>query len=238
MKNDPIDAIFYVSGPIDSGYQINQWIPVAERMNVKSAICVRKYWLLAEINDTSLPVYYAQKAEDIETVKETSGARIFLYPANPTDNATSLRHADIQHYFINHGESDKVVNQSKLLMAYDKLLVAGPMAKNRLESAGLPVREGQVEYVGRPQLEIFPDSVEESSPIRKVLYAPTWEGFLKEVDYSSVSKFGIRMLEGVLSNPEIEVVFKPHSFTGSSRASTKAALAAIHGLAERWALFI
>jgi hypothetical protein len=234
MKSEKFDVVFYVSGPDESGYQINQWIPVAERMSVKSAICVRRFSLLSEIDETSIPVYFARTAEDLEVVKNIGDAKVFLYPANPRDNATSLRHAEIQHYFINHGESDKIVNQSKLLMAYDKLLVAGPMAKGRLEAAGLPVRDNQVEYVGRPQIEIFLEKVEKPGPIRKILYAPTWEGFVKEANYSSVSEFGLKMLEQVLTNPEIEVVFKPHPFTGSRLASTKAALDAIRSMADKY----
>lgn len=227
------DVIFYASGPRSSGYQINQWIPVAERMKWKSAICVRKLYLLDEIDETAIPVYYAAKAEDIEALKNLGRSSVFLYPANWQDNAKSLRHAEMQHYFINHGESDKSVNQSKFLMAYDKLLVAGPMAKSRLEMAGLTLRENQVEFVGRPQLEIFLEKNDQFGPIRKVLYAPTWEGFVKEADYSSVSNFGLSMLESLLTDRNLEVNFKPHPFTGSRSQETKAALEAITLLAEK-----
>lgn len=233
IRENRFDVIFYTSGPKDSGYQINQWIPVAERMKWKSAICVRKFYLLDEIDETSIPVYYAAKAEDIEALKNLGRSSVFLYPANWQDNAKSLRHAEMQHYFINHGESDKVVNQSKFLMAYDKLLVAGPMAKSRLEMAGLPLRENQVEYVGRPQLEIFLEKSDQFGPIRKVLYAPTWEGFVKEADYSSVSDFGLTMLESLLADRNVEVIFKPHPFTGSRSKEKKAALEAITLLSKK-----
>jgi hypothetical protein len=180
IRENRFDVILYVSGPKGSGYQINQWIPVAERMKWKSAICVRNFHLLDEIDETVISVYFAAKAEDIETLKDLGRASVFLYPANSRENATSLRHREMQHYFINHGESDKVVNQSKFLMAYDKLLVAGPMAKSRLEMAGLPLRDNQVEFVGRPQLEIFLEKNCQFGPVRNVLYAPTWDGFVKE----------------------------------------------------------
>ena len=51
IKENRFDVILYASGPKDSGYQINQWIPVAEQMKWKSAVCVRKFYLLDEIDD-------------------------------------------------------------------------------------------------------------------------------------------------------------------------------------------
>lgn len=137
-----------------------------------------------------------------------------LYPANFSENTAALRHPAAKHFFINHGESDKAVNQSKFLMAYDKLLVAGPLAERRLVEAGLPIRPDQVEHVGRPQVEIFVTQRTEPQPIRKILYAPTWEGFVEAVDYSSVSEFGVQAMKSILSRPDVEVRFKPHPFTG------------------------
>ena len=237
IKENRFDVILYASGPKDSGYQINQWIPVAEQMKWKSAVCVRKFYLLDEIDETSIPVYYAAKAENVEALKNLGESSLFLYPANWQDNATSLRHAEMQHYFINHGESDKVVNQSKFLMTYDKLLVAGPMAKSRLELAGLPLRENQVEFVGRPQLEIFLERKIQFGPIRKVLYAPTWEGFVEEADYSSVSDFGITMLESILTDRNLEIIFKPHPLTGSRSQETRGALEKIGRMTKKYPNF-
>lgn len=230
MEQHPFDVVFYVSGPKNSGYQINQWIPVAERMKVKSAICVRKFHLLKEIDETIVPVFYAHSLADVESVKKYGGARVFLYPANFQENVASLRHADVQHYFINHGESDKVVNQSKFLMAYDKLLVAGPLAHDRLKAAGLPLRDNQVEYVGRPQLEIFLEKSDAKRVVRRILYAPTWEGFVDEADYCSVSDFGVCVLEQILINTKMEVIFKPHPFTGLRRKSVRKSLSKIKSM--------
>jgi len=139
-----------------------------------------------------------------------------LYPANPMQNLHALRHFKLNHYFINHGESDKAVNQNKLLLAYDKLLVGGPLAHRRLLEAGLKLREGQVEYVGRPQAEMALDQSESGSvdKITTILYAPTWEGFVEDANYSSVSAFGLGVVQSLVS-AGYKVIFKPHPYTGS-----------------------
>lgn len=223
LEEEQFDVVFFTSGPKDSGYQMNQWIPVAERLDLKMLICTPRQSLVGEFAETTIPVVVARGAESIETIAN-SGVKVFLYPANPRENAIALRHYELQHFFINHGESDKRVNQSKLLMAYDKLLVAGPLAEQRLHDAGLPVRPDQVIHVGRPQLEIFVGQDTQVGEIRKVLYAPTWEGFVSDANYTSVSQWGIAMLSTLLKDTTIEVVMKPHPFTGNQKSITKKAL--------------
>ena len=55
------------------------------------------------------------------------------------------------------------------------------------------------------------------SQIKIVLYAPTWEGFYQEVNYTSVNEYGVAMIEALLSQEGIHVIFKPHPFTGSRK---------------------
>lgn len=117
-----------------------------------------------------------------------------------------------------HGESDKVVNQSKLLMAYDKLLLAGNLAYKRLIEAKLPLRNNQVVFVGRPQVELFLD-IKHVKQIKSILYAPTWEGFVEEANYTSISEYGLNLIKSleVLSNHGIKIYFKPHPFTSITK---------------------
>jgi hypothetical protein len=160
---------------------------------------------------------------DLELL-ESSGVRTILYPANTQKNVHTLRFFNLNHFFINHGESDKVVNQSKFLMAYDKLLVAGPMAEQRLRDARLPVRPEQIEHVGRPQVELMLDRVETPrGELRTILYAPTWEGFVEEANYSSVNEYGMAMLSTLSRLPNVKVLFKPHPYTGYDKAGKNGA---------------
>src|SRR5699024_7020044 len=126
-----------------------------------------------------------------------------------------FRHYRLNHFFINHGESDKAVNQSKLLMAYDRILVGGPLAERRLRSAGLPVRPGQVIHVGRPQAEmLLRERRATTGAIRTILYAPTWEGFKESVDYSSIGRFSHQMLQPLWRQSDYKILFKPHPYVG------------------------
>jgi CDP-glycerol glycerophosphotransferase (TagB/SpsB family) len=119
-------------------------------------------------------------------------------------------------------------------MAYDKLLVSGPLARQRLQGAGLPLRQNQIEYVGRPQVEIFLKKAVTTESIKRILYAPTWEGFVHEADYSSVSEFGIALLDKLLQNREFEVVLKPHPFIGLRASKSKSAFKSIQAMTKRY----
>lgn len=225
-QHSPTVAV-YVSGLANVAYQINQWLPVLERLGLTVVVIARQRRIYDGMLSTDIPVFYARNMAHVERVL-TRGIRTVLYPANTMQNVQALRQFRLNHFFINHGESDKAVNQSKLLQAYDKLLLAGPMAHRRLTEAGLSLRDGQIEYVGRPQAEILLDetgSRSSLSPPLRVLYAPTWEGFVDEADYSSIRHFGLELLEALAARDDAEIVFKPHPYTGSRRHEDREHLA-------------
>lgn len=213
----------YVSGLENVAYQINQWLPVLEELDQRVVIVVRQRQMYNGMHETRLPIIHARNAMHVERVLE-SGIQTVLYPANPMQNLHALRHFKLNHYFINHGESDKAVNQNKLLRAYDKLLVGGPLAHRRLVEAGLNLRDGQLEYVGRPQAEMALDQLDgyEAKAVSAILYAPTWEGFVEDANYSSVSEFGLGVLQALVRGG-YKVVFKPHPYTGSRSGITRRA---------------
>ena len=130
LRHEAPQVVVYVSGLYNVAYQINQWLPVLERLTVKPLIVVRESQIVQGMDATEIPIFFAHTMFDVETLYNTMGGslRVVLYPGNSRKCVESFRHSQLQHFFINHGESDKSVNQSKLLMAYDKLLVAGPLA--------------------------------------------------------------------------------------------------------------
>ncbi len=208
-----IKAVMHLSGLENVAYQGNMWIPVLERLSTRCAIVIRERRIADQLDPTTLPIYFLDKQADLDLL-EQAGVRTVLYPGNAQKNAQLLRFFKMSHFFINHGESDKAVNQSKFLMAYDKLLVAGPLAEKRLRAAGLPIRNGQVEHVGRPQVELALERRNSSSQIRTVLYAPTWEGFNSNANYTSVGPYGLAMLETLKASGKFRILFKPHPYTG------------------------
>lgn len=215
----------YLSGPAGTEYQVNQWLPVIEKISEKSIIIIREHHLAKGIKVTRVPIVFAKNALDLERVLVKS-IKTILYPGNPMKNAQALRHYELNHYFINHGESDKSVNQSKFLQAYDKLLLSGVLSYERLLNAGLSISAKQVEYVGRPQAEMLLSPKEQKnvsfkSGRVKVLYAPTWEGFVDGANYSSVSSQGLSIVVSLSNNPNVDLVFKPHPYTGRRSQETK-----------------
>ena len=116
IQKDGVRVVLYVSGLENVGYQANMWIPVLERLSVNAAIVIRERRIANELDPTYLPVYFMESLRDVELLEE-GGVRVILYPANPQKNVQALRLHRLSHYCINHGESDKVVNQSKFLMA-------------------------------------------------------------------------------------------------------------------------
>lgn len=220
LKDKP-QVMLYLSGLEDVAYQGNMWIPVLEKLDARCAIAIRERRIATGLLPTSMPVYYFDSMRDLEFMEEC-GVRTILYPANTAKNTNSLRFFKINHFFINHGESDKVVNQSKFLMAYDKLLVAGPLAERRLREAGLPVREEQVVHVGRPQTELLLKRVDSPSTApRRILFAPTWEGFVEEANYASINEYGLRLLTTLAADKRFQVAFKPHPYTGKAKPNAE-----------------
>ncbi|MGM0826331.1 MAG: CDP-glycerol glycerophosphotransferase family protein [Pseudomonadota bacterium] len=215
-KEDAPQVVVYMSGLQDVAYQINQWLPVLERLSKKVVILVRERSVVEGMQSTDIPVYFARTQFEVEYALTTVGSvKTVLYPANTMKNVQALRHYELNHYFINHGESDKAVNQSKVLMAYDKLLVGGPLAERRLREVGLPLRDDQVIHVGRPQAEVLLDKKNEwDANIKTILYAPTWEGFVEDVNYSSVSELGFKAVTSLLKDEKFNIIFKPHPYTG------------------------
>ena len=231
MQADGAKVALYVSGPEGVGYQANMWIPVLERLSVKCAIVIRERYIARELFPTTLPIYYLNNLRDLELL-EQAGFRTILYPANPQRNVQALRFYRLNHFFINHGESDKAVNQSKLLMAYDRLLVAGPLAERRLRAAKLPLRHNHIEFVGRPQVELKLERIAApQKDLKVILYAPTWEGFVEDVNYSSIGNFGLVLLRTLLHSKRYKVLFKPHPYTGTAQKVYKRHLEAMNALA-------
>ena len=222
-------VIVYVSGAPGSSYQLAQWIPVLERLEQRVMVLAREKFWITELPDSPLHTVFARGMADIESFL-TPETRICLYPANAFKNTQMMRRAELKHIFINHGESDKVVNVSRLLGAYTKLYLAGPMARDRLLAAGVVLREDQYAYVGRPQTSIMLKPL--SGRTGTVLYAPTWEGFDAMSNYSSVGSMALELVRLLIEQCCVDVAFKPHPLTGTVQTGLKQKLEQIRTYIE------
>jgi Icc-related predicted phosphoesterase len=216
--------VLYISGPANVAYQVNQWLPILETLPAKTIICIRSIKIFEEIKPTKLPVFYVLGAKQHEWLF-SNGPQIVLYPNNRALNSGVLRFPHLKHIHINHGESDKFSNQSKMLLAYDYLFVGGNLTKKRLVEAGLSLRKGQLIPVGRPQAEILLTNEDQTGkPVRNILYAPTWEGGIEATDYTSVCPFGVEMLELLAKHNDLQIKLKPHPMTGSQSTHARTAM--------------
>jgi hypothetical protein len=127
-----------------------------------------------------------------------------------------LRLPHLMTTFIGHGDSDKSASSSPFAKVYDEIWVAGPAGRDRYRRAQVGVRDEDIVEVGRPQLdEIAGLPASTGAAVPTLLYAPTWEGWNEEQQYTSVVTMGPELVAAVLAAPTpIRVVYKPHPFTG------------------------
>lgn len=210
-------ALYFADGP-ENLYQLHQWDRVLAALPWPVVVIVSRpdtgRRVLAE---TSLPVFFAPGSSYLEALVGHGALRVVTYVNHLPLNFRMLRFASPVHVHLGHGESDKdssVTNQNK---AYDRVLVAGPAARQRMAGA---LREfddaAHVREVGRPQLDLdYPGAPHWPDDGRtRVLYAPTWEGDRRSMAYGSVASHGPALVRSLVSDPRYRVIYRPHPRTG------------------------
>ena len=228
------EAIVYMSADAgQSQYILNQWVPTIERIHQSAFILVREASHLKPIRPTSLPVIYAPRTRHCEELTRPS-VRIAFYLANAGKNVHLLREARLKHVFLNHGDSDKSTSANPVARVYDEVWVAGEAAVERYEAAGIHMPREQYAIVGRPQVESLRVGPLSPGGQPTVLYAPTFEGYYEESNYSSLERMGPQLIERLLGQyPQLRVVFKPHPASGVQRPEMAEARVAIVDLLSR-----
>ena len=217
-------ALVYMSA--DAGqalYILNQWVPALERLPHPAFILVREASHLASIMPTPLPVMYAPSTRHVEELCRPS-VLVAYYLANAGKNVHLLREARIRHVFLNHGDSDKSTSANPVARVYDGVWVAGQAAIDRYEAAGISMPRSQYAIIGRPQVESLRVGPLPEGSTPTVLYAPTFEGYYEESNYSSLERMGPQMIRYILdTHPEVRIIFKPHPASGVQRPGMIAA---------------
>lgn len=147
--------------------------------------------------------------------------KYIFYIFNSFTNPVVIKDRTFKHIWIGHGESDKLASVNPMIKMYDYIFVAGDIAIKRLLAFNIinrcDIDSGKVIKIGLPYLK--PVKVKKkSNKIKKILYAPTWEGIEKEQQYSSLNNnFGLKIINDFLINyndNDIELYFQPHPSTG------------------------
>jgi hypothetical protein len=231
-------AVFFATGP-ENFYQFEQWRLPLERLALQ-----RPVFVIVDRPDTGdlvlrssdLPVAFARGSGALEDLVAERDVRLVLYLNQIEANFRMLRFASPVHIQIGHGESDKGGSVSNQHKAYDLTFVGGDAGRDRLAKAlrGFDASERTL-AIGRPQLDhTYPGAPAwpRDSGFR-VWYAPTWEGDRPSIAYGSLASHGVAMIEALLSDPSVRVIYRPHPRTGYASSSHRMADKAIRALLAR-----
>ncbi|GAB2585648.1 CDP-glycerol glycerophosphotransferase family protein [Microlunatus antarcticus] len=214
-------AVYFCTDP-DNLFQLEQW-----RRPLEHLARTRPTFVVVDRPDTgeavlarsTLPVAFAQGSGALERLVDERDVRVVLYVNQVERNFRMLRFAGPVHVQLGHGESDKAYSVSNQHKAYDLTFVGGPAGRDRLGAAlrGFDA-DARTVPVGRPQLDhAYPGAPDWSrgSGVR-VWYAPTWEGDRPSVAYGSLVSHGVELVEALVADPDVRVVYRPHPRTGLS----------------------
>ncbi|SDU85358.1 CDP-Glycerol:Poly(glycerophosphate) glycerophosphotransferase [Microlunatus sagamiharensis] len=194
-----------------TGYQIGRWIPYLDRLGERYVVFVRNPNSFAEAERlTDQPVLLRRGAREMDAVM-VSSLRAVFYVNNALRNVHVVRYAGVRHVQLNHGDSDKATSYNPVFRMFDRNFVAGQAAVDRFSAHGISTAPDFFAIVGRPQVEDVVVATP-GTPVRRVLYAPTWAGMHADSAYSSLP-IGPQIVRGLVERG-CTVVFRPHPYTG------------------------
>jgi hypothetical protein len=240
LEFDP-EILCYFNGHSDSTYAVDVWLRTFEASGRRVGL-VYRHSNVKSVDSETLPGIVVRKDADVESLVGPS-TRIALYPANGTLNIHLQRDTRLAHVFIGHGDSDKSGSASPYTRSYDEVWVSGQAAIDRYAAVGVDIPEERFVFVGRPPLsrrvrdlaerrssELHPaeggahprdrlleelDAADTGRRPPTILYAPTWEGYFDQSDYSSVAVMGLELITLLTRHfPGVRVIYKPHPMTG------------------------
>ena len=159
--------------------------------------------------ETDQPVLLRRGAREMDAVMVRTLSCVF-YVNNALRNVHVVRYAGVRHVQLNHGDSDKATSYNPVFRMFDRNFVAGQAAVDRFSAHGISTAPDFFEIVGRPQVEDV-EVARPGTPVRTVLYAPTWAGMHADSAYSSLP-IGPEIVRGLVARGCV-VVYRPHPYT-------------------------
>ena len=210
-------ALYFADGP-QKMYQLSQWLPVFEANPDMTTIVVVRHveTYRALLGMTSLRVLLVPRYEIMMALYDRADFHAVIYVNNGWTNFQSLAFQQAVHIHVNHGESDKICMVSNQAKAYDKVFVAGEAAVRRHAAALAWFDDAHLVRVGRPQLDLPVTADIPPFSGTTITYAPTWEGEDDANNYTSVDRYGPKIVEAALAQPGARLVYKPHPRVASS----------------------
>lgn len=225
------DFAVHISGPSGSAYQLTMWIPYLDRAERPYIVIVREARLFEEICEVaSVPIVLARTVAELDQLVSLRFGTAF-YVNNGIKNGHLVRRTGLHHVQLLHGESDKVSSRNPIAGIYDSLFVAGQAAVDRYLNHGVQIPSTKFRLVGRPQVaSIEPAAPRDAAAPPSLLYAPTWNGFFDDADYSSLT-IGPEIVDAALA-AGARVIFRPHPYSYRS-ATLQKAVASIEDMLAR-----
>lgn len=157
---------------------------------------------------------------------DLSKYKVIFYLFNAQSNCRIVAYREAVHIFVTHGESNKASSIKPIIRIYDYVICAGQSGIDRFLQSGIfdnhdveksrLIRLGDT-FIGQPKFykELNP---KQSS----ILYAPTWEGGVKEENYSSIEKslLSFKLITNFAKEHNInKIIIQPHPNTGHRNKS-------------------
>jgi hypothetical protein len=225
-KLQQTEIVVYFFGSKGQMYQINQWINTFKELNKKHkiTILVRNFSVYRKwVINLPFDVIFCYKLDDVLEFYNSYKPKVIIYINNGYKNFQSLIYEDAMHIHINHGESDKSSDHSNQVKAYDYIFVHGPNGYNNYMKYLINLNPNKLIQTGRPQLDFIKSIKLDTKGKKVIIYAPTWEATHKSMNYTSVYKYGIKIVEQILSSNKYFLIYKPHPNIGAYSKDVKEA---------------
>ncbi len=219
VADDAVEVVVYFPDLPENVYQVDQWYEPMRRLAERHPVAVvtRKWGSTAVLlRDCPVPVVHCDSIEAVERFLDRQRVRVVFYVNQNQQNFPAMRFAEPAHVFVCHGESDKDYMSSNQLKAYDTVFVAGQAARERIRHKLIGFDEAHLVEVGRPQVDVHqPSPVALPDDGRTVvLYAPTTEGDVPSMRYSSVAGHGVPLVRSLLDTGRHRLIYRPHPRLG------------------------
>ncbi|GAA4398529.1 CDP-glycerol glycerophosphotransferase family protein [Ornithinibacter aureus] len=214
-----IEAVVYFPDRVANIYQIEQWYePLRELARRHKVVVVTRKWgsTARLLRDCPIPVVHCEDIESVERFLDRQRVRVIFYVNQNQQNFPTMRFSTPAHVFICHGESDKDYMSSNQLKAYDHVFIAGQAARDRIARKLIAFDESHLIEVGRPQVDVhhpIPTYLRDDERT-VVLYAPTTEGDVPSMRYSSAAAHGVPLMRSLVKSGRHRVIYRPHPRLG------------------------
>ena len=131
------------------------WLPYFNRVGRRFIVVTRRELparALAELPELAdVPVICCRTSRELEDLLVPSLTTVFYVNA-ASGNGQMVRHADLAHIHIGHGDSDKATSFNPTHAMYDRVFLAGEAAAARYAANGVSIPRSRLQVVGRPQV--------------------------------------------------------------------------------------